>query len=254
MLHILTMTRGDSARLVDWLRYHKNIGFDRFHLVLDNPNDDSYGVIRQASVDYDLAVEITILGAEGEYFDNLSPEDKWQRTSRWRKENADYIAESGFPIVDPLSDRQYKVLPGKLADLKLRFPKDWVAIIDVDEYIALPGFRSANDLVEKAVKPRIRLLNFNFDMHGWVQGDEVRRRTKRWAREDIVAYGKGWDQRVKSIVRLSESLPMVSVHAVSKGAFEVAEPELARLHHYKYPNQPIPIEYVVEDDTLAMWD
>ncbi|MCZ2220644.1 glycosyltransferase family 92 protein [Corynebacterium pilbarense] len=254
MLHILTMSRGDSARLVDWLCYHRSIGFEFFHIVLDNPNDDSYEVIQQASVDYNLTVEVTTLGPQGEYFDCLPSGEKWQRISRWRKDNAQYIAESGLPIVDPLSDRQYKILPGKLSDLKMRFPHDWVAIIDVDEYIALPGIATVKDLVETADKPRLRLLNFNFDMEGWVEGEGVRERTRRWARKDVVAYGKGWDQRVKSIVKLADSLPMVSVHAVSKGAFDVVAPEVARLHHYKFPNQQTPIEYAVEDESLRGWN
>ncbi|GAA3522179.1 hypothetical protein GCM10022417_17050 [Corynebacterium pilbarense] len=222
--------------------------------MLDNPNDDSYEVIQQASVDYNLTVEVTTLGPQGEYFDCLPSGEKWQRISRWRKDNAQYIAESGLPIVDPLSDRQYKILPGKLSDLKMRFPHDWVAIIDVDEYIALPGIATVKDLVETADKPRLRLLNFNFDMEGWVEGEGVRERTRRWARKDVVAYGKGWDQRVKSIVKLADSLPMVSVHAVSKGAFDVVAPEVARLHHYKFPNQQTPIEYAVEDESLRGWN
>ena len=251
-LHILTMSRGDSARLKDWLLYHRGIGFEKFHIVLDNPNDDSFEVLEDARANDGIDIEISIHGADGEYFDGISNDDRLRRIAQWKKDNAQRVADSGYPIVDPLSDRQYRVLPGKLAELKTRFPEDWVAVIDVDEYIALPGTADLRTLIERTEKPRLRFLNFNFDMEGWNPGENVRSRIRRWSREDVVAYGNGWENRVKSVVRLDSSLPMVSVHAVSSGPFEIVPPEVGRIHHYKFPNQKISLTYSVEDRSIMM--
>lgn len=251
-LHILTMSRGDSARLRDWLLYHHSLGFARFHIVLDNPNDNSREVLEEIGASHRIDIETTVLGADGEYFDGVSNEERLRLIAQWKKDNARYIADSRYPIVDPLSDRQYRVLPGKLADLRSRFPDDWVAIIDVDEYIAVPGTANLHTLIERATKPRLRFLNFNFDMEGWNPSENVRTRTQRWSRKDIVNHGNGWESRVKSLVRLDSALPMVSVHAVSSGPFEVVPPEVGRIHHYKFPNQKISLAYSVEDRAIAM--
>lgn len=251
-LHILTMSRGDSERLEDWLLYHRRIGFERFHIVLDNPNDNSIEVLEDVRANHQIDIETTVLGADGEYFDGIPFEERLRLIAQWKKDNARYIADSGYPIVDPLSDRQYRILPEMLADLKSRYPEDWVAVIDVDEYIALPGTANLHTLIHRAEKPRLRFLNFNFDMEGWSRGENVRTRVRRWSRKDIVAYGKGWENRVKTVVRLDSSLPMVSVHAVSSGPFEIVSPEVGRIHHYKYPNQKISLNYPVEDRSIAM--
>mgnify|MGYP001941424970 CR=1 FL=1 len=250
-LHILTMSRGDSSRLLDWILYHQQIGFDYFHLILDNPNDDSVSVLEDIRKTHGVWIEYEVREAAGEYFDGLTNEDRLRAIKNWRKGHEEYISQSGYPIVDPLSDRQYQLLPDKLDDLQKRFPEDWVAVIDVDEYVAIPGSSSVKSLVSRVQAPRLRLLNFNFDMSDWQPGECVRLQNRRWSRSDIVEYGKGWDNRVKSIVKLSHALPMVSVHAVSAGPFEVAAPESARLHHYKYPNQKISLRYSILDSTIA---
>ncbi|MCG7461636.1 glycosyltransferase family 2 protein [Corynebacterium tuberculostearicum] len=250
-LHILTMSRGDAYRLRDWVLYHHEIGFNYFHIILDAPNDESENVLKEISAAVPLNLDITVKEANGSYFDNLSPEEKWTEVKKWRSEHAEYINNSGLPIVDPLSDRQYKYLPEKLAELSESFPEDWVAVIDVDEYIALPSTSTLKSIIKNAKSPRLRLLNFNFDMSNWTPDQLVRNQVHRWAREDIVEYGKGWDNRVKSIVKISEALPMSSVHSISRGSFERLPEETARLHHYKHPNQSLGLEYSVLDPTIA---
>lgn len=250
-LHLVTMSRGDSSRLKDWILYHHQIGFDYFHIILDNPIDDSASVLESIRSSKAVNIEYSVRGPEGEYFDGLVGEARIAAVKQWKQDNRVYIKESGFPIIDPLSDRQYRILPQRLEELRSRFPEDWVAILDVDEYVAILGPSTVKSLLTQTASPRVRLLNFNFDMTGWTPGQNVREFTKRWSRTDIEQYGKGWDKRVKSIVRLSHSLPMVSVHAISAGQFEIVPLDLARLHHYKFPNQSLPLDYSVTDTTLA---
>ena len=250
-LHILTMSRGDAPRLREWVLYHHGLGFDYFHIILDAPVDDSEAILQNLSEEFGLKIDITTKEAAGVYFDDLSPEERWEEIKKWRSKNGSYIKDTGLPIVDPLSDRQYKYLPEKLGELQKDFPKDWVAVIDVDEFIALPGSTSLKTLIEKSSEPRLRFLNFNFDMSNWRPGQPVRNQIYRWSRAGIEAYGKGWQNRVKSIVKIDHSLPMSSVHVVSKGPFQTLPPTVARLHHYKYPNQMIQLEYPVFDPSIA---
>lgn len=251
-IHILTMSRGDSPRLKDWILYHHKIGVDQFHIILDAPIDKSETLLKQLAQEHQLELDITVKESQGEYFDDLTSDERFAAIKNWKTKNAAYIANTGLPIVDPLSDRQYKYLPEKLEQLSRAFPDDWVAIIDVDEYIALPGTASLKSLIEEAKQPRLRLLNFNFDMSDWTVGEPVRNQVYRWSRKDIVEYGKGWENRVKSVVKLSHALPMVSVHAISRGPYETLPATVARLHHYKYPNQKIKLNYAVIDSSISL--
>ncbi|OFL19369.1 glycosyltransferase family 2 protein [Corynebacterium sp. HMSC062A03] len=251
-LHILTMSRGDAPRLKEWVLYHHELGFNFFHVILDAPVDESEAILRHLSEEFELSIDITVKDAKGLYFDDLSPKDRWERVKKWRLDNESYIESSGLPIVDPLSDRQYTYLPEKLEELQNNFPDDWVAVIDVDEFIAFPGSKNLKELIKKSSAPRIRFLNFNFDMSNWEPDTPVREQTYRWSRKDIEAYGKGWENRVKSIVKIDHSLPLSSVHVVSKGPFQTLPPTVARLHHYKFPNQLIQIDYSVHDPSIAL--
>lgn len=246
---VLTMSRGDAHRLREWVEYHSWLGFDDFHIILDNPNDDSERVLR--GLDVPAKITIQVMPAHDEYYDGLEVADRWERVRAWRERNASKIADWGLPIVDSLSMRQYLYLPAAMNKYALR-GEGWISIIDVDEFIALPDGRKITDVTAGAKQPRLRFLNFNFD----TTGDDPRRpvldqHTRRWSREDVVSHGGGWDNRVKSIVRYDSMLPLRSVHAISGGGFEILDPHVGRLHHYKATDQGLPIPYSVEDETLV---
>lgn len=249
---IVTMSRGDALRIIDWLRYHVNLGFDRFHIILDAPIDDTERLIAQL----DLPAEITtdVRPPSGEYYDGMSPAARWARVKEWRIERADEIRALGLPASDALAMRQYLYFPDVLA--QFQGPGDgWVALIDVDEYIAISADRKITDLTSAASQPRLRFLNFNVSMEGWNPGMPVWKQTMRWARRDIQAYGKGWQSRVKSIVRNDSLLPLSSVHPISVGPFELVDESVARLLHYRFPDQGIQeIPYTVHDtDVRDRW-
>ena len=162
--HILTMSRGDEFRFEDWILYHQRLGFEHFHILLDNPNDNSKAELDRIQAEHGVELDVSVLEPDGPYFDGLDNEERLRRIKSWKLEHKDYIARTGYPIVDPLSDRQYKTLPKALATLKESYPEDWVAIIDVDEYIAVPGSASLETLISKSARPRLRLLNFNLSL------------------------------------------------------------------------------------------
>lgn len=249
---ILTMSRGDEHRVADWLDYHHSIGFTNFHIILDNPIDDTKKVASDLAASRGFSLTIKELEPDGEYYDDLTAAERWTAIQRWKERHSEEIEQMGLPIVDPLSMRQYKYLPTELSLLSSGGSNDWLALIDVDEYIVLPGTSHISTLTRASNSPRLRFLNFNFDMSQWDQSTNVRAFTQRWSRKEVEGFGKGWQNRVKTIARCDHLLPLVSVHAISRGAFQILPPETARLHHYKYPNQGIDIPYNVTDETISI--
>ena len=245
---ILTMTRGDESRIEEWVRYHATLGFDEFHFILDAPIDRTEDVLRALEVDAKITIDIR--EPQGDYYDNMTPAERWTRVKQWRIDHADEIAASGMPANDALAMRNYQHFPPVLETYAQR-NDGWLALIDVDEYIVLQHPLTLQELTTTSNQPRIRLLNFNFDMSHHVPGTSVLGNTMRWDREDILAYGKGWQNRVKSIVRYVSLVPMVSVHQISRGPFVTVNPEIGRLHHYRPVDQGIAeLPYSVEDTTL----
>lgn len=72
---ILTVSRGDAPRLKEWVDYHCWLGLDTFHIILDNPVDDSEHIIRRLKVPARLIVDVR--GAVGDYYDGLSRTERW---------------------------------------------------------------------------------------------------------------------------------------------------------------------------------
>lgn len=251
---ILTMSRGDEHRIADWLQYHYSIGFTNFHIILDNPIDNTEAIARHVASENHFNLTVKTIDADGDYYDGLTAEDRWAAIRRWKEKHAVEIERSGLPIVDPLSMRQYKYLPNELNTLQRRGSDAWLALIDIDEYIALPETADIASLTQGADTPRLRIFNYNFDMTGWDGVSNVRYFTQRWSRNDIEDFGMGWQNRVKTIARCDHLLPLVSVHALSRGPFRLVPPDKARLHHYKFPNQGNVIPYSVTDKVILPSD
>jgi hypothetical protein len=244
---ILTMSRGDALRLPEWVEYHSWLGFDAFHIILDNPVDDSEAVLR--SLDVPAKITIDVRPPDGDYYDGLTPRERYRRVLEWREANRDALVAAGLPVYDPLVVRQHAAFSEALKPLSER--DTWVALIDVDEFIAIPG-GAIQDVTAAATTPRVKFLNFNFDTTDHVDGQSfLDQHTMRWSREDLLALGGGWSRRVKTIARNDVLLPFKSVHTISSSPSEVADPEVARLHHYKIPLQRLSIPYSVDDRELV---
>ncbi|WP_143588119.1 glycosyltransferase family 2 protein [Tersicoccus phoenicis] len=248
---IVTMSRGDAPRLAEWVTYHQDLGFDEFYVVLDHPVDDSAEILRGLPGD----ITVDERGPYREYWDDNPPANQADRQaleSAWRDENGEDIVRWKLPIVDALSYRQLLYLAGVLNLYAVR-GDCWVSVLDVDEFLVLPGGGSIQDLTAGSDAPRLRFKNYNFDTSAWRPGASVLGSSvKRWHQEDIDAYGHGWDRRVKAIVRHDALLPFASVHAISRGQFIVVDPEVGRLHHYRVPDQALEgLPYRVTDTAAA---
>ena len=238
------MSRGDAQRLPEWVAHHRALGFEEFHMVLDHPTDNSAEVLRGLGP----GIIVDERGAHGEYYDGLSPDQRAERIRSWQEANKNGVQDWATPMCDGIAMRQYMVLPGVLNKYAMQ-GDCWVSVIDVDEFLVIPG-QKIQDITRDALKPRLRFYNFNFDTSGWTPGESVRQTcTSRWARVDIEAYGGGWEHRHKSVVESGCLFPFATVHAISKGPFSWLDPTVGKLHHYRAPDQGLPIPYRIIDTT-----
>ncbi|OMH24527.1 hypothetical protein BKD30_08075 [Tersicoccus phoenicis] len=248
---IVTMSRGDAPRLAEWVNYHQNLGFDEFYVVLDNPVDNSADIL--SALPGDIVVDerppYDVYWSGEEYVDQPR---RWDLMKAWRAERSAGLERWNLPIGDPQTLRQTLYLAGVLNLYAVR-GDCWVTVLDVDEFLVVPSGGSIRDLTGVATAPRLRFKNYNVDTREWQIGTPLLAScVNRWHQDDIDAYGKGWQHRVKSLVRHDALLPFVSVHAVSRGPYAVVDPGVGRLHHYRVPDQAIPeLPYRVVDTAAA---
>lgn len=251
-LVIVTMSRGDAPRLAEWVTYHARLGFQEFHVILDGLVDDSDTVL--ASLDVDARVVVHQLPESGVYLDGLGPAERAAAVRQWRTDNAEMLAALPHKAVDPVALRQRQHIPAVLEKITAG-RRGWVGFIDVDEYIHLPGGGSVRDLTQAATAPRLQLYSFDVDTTGHRPSrPALEQHSVRWSREDVEAHPDGrWATRVKSIVRFHAAAPFRSIHRISIGRHQKVDPDVARLHHYRVPLQPLdpPIPYTV-DDPISM--
>lgn len=252
---VLTMSRGDSARLAEWVTYHARLGFDEFHILLDNPCDDSEQVLTSLQ-EQGFAIRVDVLEPLGDYHpEGISLSERWARVKKWRQEHAEEIAKSGLAATDALSWRQLQRLPVALEEyVRRKAGSGWLALIDVDEFIVLESTVSISQFLMDVEQPRVRLTSFNMNTAGWDGASSVLEHTRqRWSYEDMLEYGKGWPQRVKSIVRYEVAMPLLTVHGFNKGPYQRTELDAARLLHFKFPPMDM-LPYPVEDrGALERW-
>jgi hypothetical protein len=251
---IVTHTRGDGARIGEWVEYHARLGFDDFQVILDGLVDDTDEVLQRL----DVPARITVhrRAEDGDYYDGLGQAERMERVRAWRVEHADLLASLPYKATDPQSLRQFRRVAEVLEPYQAgERGRGWVAHIDADEFIAIPGGRGISDVTSAATAPRLQLLNFNVDTSGHDPARPVLEQHRlRWSREDVLAHpDPRWGTRVKAIVRYRCALPFRSIHRISFGRSEVLDPEVARLHHFRVPNQLVDpeIPYSV-DDPLTM--
>lgn len=247
-LTIVTQSRGDGPRLAEWVTYHSRLGFEEFHIVLDGVVDDSREVL--AGLDVEAKIHVHERPESGEYYDGLGYSERYQRVLAWRKANAEMLEASPLPINDSTSHRQFQNIP-PVMEAVVKDRKGWVAFIDVDEFIHIPGGGSIRDLLRTAEAPRLCLMSLNVDTSGHDPSLPVlEQHSMRWSIDDLRSYEHpAWARRVKTIARYRVATPFVSVHRITKGKAQRVDPTVARLLHFRTPEQKMypPLPYSVHD-------
>ena len=245
---MLTMTRGDAHKIAEWVEYHSLLGFDDFQVILDGDIDGTETVLKNI----DISGSVTIHPKEevGDYYDGLSPEERWERVKAWREANRRDLESGVMRGVDPQSWRQHMHF-SQVMDRYRRGDegRGWLALFDVDEFLVTPGFDSLEDLVADFNTPRLRFLSFDVDTTGYDRSRPVlEQHFYRWSREAMLAVRGHWKNRVKSMVRYKKADLSSTLHKISSGASCTPDYQLARIHHFRMPNQPsVSIPYTVQD-------
>ncbi len=243
-LVVISMSRGDEYRLSEWLTYHDKLGIDEFHIILDDVIDKSEEVIKSSNIS--ASISLAHKPKNGSYI-----QGNWEAVLKWREENSHLI--SGTSINDPISHRQWQYFPEALESYAGN-ANTWICLLDVDEYIVLDKGASLRTILSNQSEKRVEFLNFNVDMSNWKPGNLVLENTYRWDRQDLKNYGKWWDFRHKSFVRADVCLPYVGPHQISNVSSTTLPPEVARLLHFKSPNQNLGLPYRTKDtQALDFW-
>lgn len=251
---IVTQSRGDASRLAEWVTYHSRLGFDEFHVVLDGLVDNSDEVLR--SLDVDASVSFEVKPEQGEYYDDMTSGERWRRILQWREENAQMLEQLPFRATDAQSVRQGLHI-GPLIEKVTEGRKGWLAFIDADEFIHVPGSQDIREITRNATAPRLGILNHNVSTEGHDPSLPVlEQHSLRWDRADVDQYPvRGWARRVKTLARFRAATPYRSIHLISRGRRAVVDPEVARIHHFRIPMQELhpnpPLAYTV-DDPISM--
>lgn len=242
----LTMSRGDEHRLTEWIRYHAALGIDAFYVILDAPIDNSHQKLMDLAAEFNITVDVR--EPYEAYYDGMSPSERYAKVLEWREEHRDRLTSAGIPVHDSLAERQFLYFTDVLNALE-QDENHWIAIFDLDEFIVLGQGEELSEVLDNSGGDRVRFLNFNVDTSNHDPSQPfVTQHTKRWDRGDLLAYGKGWATRVKTITRSTKTLPFVSIHTISSGAFVTLPIDQGRLLHYRIPDQGIQeLPYTVED-------
>jgi hypothetical protein len=241
------MSRGDAHKIEEWLDYHSRLGFRDFQIILDGDVDGTADLLHGL----DLPGRLTVhpRAEVGDYYDGLSPDERQQRVAAWRAEHAEALASGEMRGTDVLAWRQHLHLPRVLAPYaEGRRGRGWLAFIDVDEFVVVPG-GTIHDVTAGRTVPRLRLLSFDVDTTGYDPTRPVlEQHTRRWSRTDLLAHpDQRWSKRVKSLVRYRAATLNHTVHKISHGRAERLDPDVARLHHFRMPVQDLDLPYTVED-------
>lgn len=243
----MTMTRGDAHKIVEWLDHHAALGFDDFQVILDGDVDGTADVLQSVA---SSNVTIHRKPEMGEYYDELTPEERWSRIKAWRTEHEAARRAGEMRGTDPIAWRQQVHFAEMLAPYRDGTAgRGWLALFDVDEFLVQPGSGSIQDLTGEARTPRLRFASFDVDTTGHDPRRPVlEQHSTRWSRDDLDRAGSPWSTRVKSLVRYRKAHLDSTVHQISRGRSEQVPDDVGRLHHFRVPNQSAAqIPYTVDD-------
>lgn len=246
---IVTMSRGDAHKIVEWLTFHVGLGFSDFQIVLDGDIDGTGDLLR--SLDVGAHITVHPRAEIGEYYDGLEADERRRRVLAWREKHAAKVASGEMKGVDALSWRQHLHLPEVMAPYAAgERGRGWLALIDVDEFLVLTEESRIEDLTAGVSDSRLGFTSFDVDTRGHDPSRPVlEQHSMRWSYDDMLAHPeRKWSRRVKSMVRYRKAVLNHSVHKINRGPRRVWDWQAARLHHFKVPtSHDLGIPYSVHD-------
>lgn len=246
---IITQLKDQSNRMLDWILYHHNEGFDHFLIFDDFSQDGSVEKIQKISQDYNIQITIARTDGVGNVYD-----------TKYLNNSDSYGGDKS------VNDRIKRSYTKGNAFIKQLNPNAVTVFLDVDEFIVTDEDKKCTEVISDILNERgvEQLVINSFDIKDdYEVGDwyTTSNGTKlRWDYESTD--NSEFALRYKSLI-ISKYLDDVShVHYLrpletNKELFEdghiykfrVTDYSRLRLHHFRKPNLRSKIEFV-EDLTL----
>lgn len=214
-LGICTMTKNQGSRLIEWVKYHNNLGFNKFIIFLDNCNDDSKKILESIS-----DIDIDIYETETFQIDTSGLE---------------WIERSHVLYTFTLSE--YENL-------------DWIGFIEVDEFI-FPQSEDFN-LVNFLMSSTTNCLYINswdfkapFDENKKILGQS----NLVWTDEQ--RYNSDYRFRGKSIIKTSEFNKCIDAHHFQQKNGYVSEQ--FKIPHTDFTQKNYGNEVIIDDSLIRIY-
>ncbi len=212
---IVTQVRNESKRLEEWIKFHKKIGFERFIFFDDKSEDRTREILEKIN---GVSVRDTIRA--GRLFDTVDP--------------------NSYSGAIDLPTRQIVSFQSGIEQLR-KEGIDWVACIDVDEFMIPLNFNNMHDAMRNLDDrvSRIYVSSFDMDHNFTIDKPVLNQVTRRWSEETRV-FGRceGYDglykTRGKSLVNVKKWNGRVScVHTIDGGDFLMSGSDLSKFPDLK---------------------
>jgi hypothetical protein len=212
---IVTQIRNESKRLEEWINFHKKIGFERFIFFDDKSDDKTREILEKIS-----GVSVRDTTNEGRLFNTVDPNS--------------YSGAIDLPM------RQIVSFQKGIEQLREE-SIDWVACIDVDEFMIPLNFNNMHDAMSNLDDriSRIYVSSFDMDHNFTIDKPVLSQTTSRWSEETRV-FGRceGHDglykTRGKSMVNVNKWNRRVScVHTMDGGDFLLSGSDLSKFPDLK---------------------
>ena len=205
MKFIVTQVKNEEFRIEEWVNFHLNIGFDKIIFYVDYPNDKTLDIIQSLSSKNSNII--------------------WFYTNHSYTYN-NYKTANDYGGNDALIDGIKQSFNNGLEYIKQNYnitKNDWVAFIDVDEYIVQTGKYSLDEFLYKIDPVADRIYFTSYDMKCPLNLNEsvIEQSLYRWSDITRNTGNNGlFSSRGKSMSKVSNLFQIACVHCLDSNKNE----------------------------------
>jgi hypothetical protein len=147
MKFLVTQIKNEKSRIIEWVQYHLNIGFDKIIFFLDEPNDGSDLIVRKLSQENNNIL--------------------WFPTDGIGYKIQTYVSPEEYGHSDSIHKRILRSYTTGLNYIKTNFGLDvnnWVSFLDIDEYIVETGDDNFSNFIDELPIDIDRIYFASYDM------------------------------------------------------------------------------------------
>jgi len=245
---IITQLRNQSGRILDWILYHYEEGFDTFIIYDDYSEDSTVSEINNIMSKYNISIILKNTDGLGKKYNIL-----------------DCSNSESYVFDNSLNRRIKRSYSAGNSIVKSINPDAICAIIDIDEFLVSNSDKKLTDIIrENLILKNVDQLVINsFDVYNnyklgdwYTTSDDT---SNRWDFNDT--FRTHFKNRYKSVI-ISKSLDVCNSPHILRwendpivdnknliDSFRILDFNLLRIHHFRKPNLKININFT-NDSTL----